>query len=121
MGGLSWCDFRPHFDGAGVNAWCALEPLQGPAQTRELALAVLAEIVEWLKANAGVLGPGDRLQLIVGFHNSDNRHVGQIFKCWLPANRLPELQGIDFAAVGGAFCELEGWSCRVDWSKAKPV
>lgn len=114
-GGLERCDFRPHFDGYVVNAWCAMLPLHGEAQTREAALALLTEIAAWLRANAATFGVGDRLQLIVGFPESVKHAGRQIFKCWLPAAGLPALCGVDFVAVCGAFREMEFWSAGVEW------
>jgi hypothetical protein len=117
-GGLERCDFRPHFDGFVVNAWSAMLPLQTEAATRESALRLLAEIAQWLQAHAGTFGAGDRLQLIVGFPDSVKRACRQIFKCWLPAAGLGDLRGVEFAAVGGGFREMEAWPVGVVWPGA---
>jgi hypothetical protein len=117
-GGLKRCDFRPHFDGFLINAWSAMLPRQNELATREAAFALLTDISAWLREFAGVFEVGDRLQLIVGFPESVKRTGRQIFKCWLPASRLHELHGVDFASVGGAFHELESWPVGVGWSSS---
>jgi len=114
-GGLKRCDFRPHFDGFAVNAWSAILPVCNEQATRNAALALLAEIAGWLRARSDVFGPGDRLQLIVGFPESVKQAGRQIFKCWVPASGLDLLRGVDFAAVGGAFHEFESWPLGVVW------
>lgn len=119
-GGLERCDFRPNFDGYGVNAYSAMLPGRDAAVTREAALALLADIAAWLQAYPDVFGAGDKLQLVVGFPESVKRHARQIFKCWLPASRLAELQGVDFVAVGGGFRDMEVWPSGVAWPDAEP-
>jgi hypothetical protein len=114
-GGLSRCDFRPHFDGYVVNAYSAMLPVRDVASTWEAALVLLAEISAWLQAHAGAFGAGDRIQLVVGFPESVKRDTRQIFKCWLPASRLAALRGVDFAAVGGGFHDMEVWPVGVAW------
>jgi len=120
-GGMERCDFRPHFDGFAVNAWSAMLPVGNEQTTREAALALLNEVAAWLRDHSGAFQVGDRLQLIVGFPESVKHAGRQIFKCWLPASGLDRLQGLDFAAVGGAFHELESWPVGVVWPNAEPA
>lgn len=120
-GGMKRCDFRPHFDGYMVNAHSMILPAQDEAATREAALALLADIASWLQAYSSTFEPGDRLQLIVGFPESVKDSNRQILKCWLPASRLSELRGVDFAAVGGGFCDMEVWPIGVAWKDAEPA
>ena len=114
-GGLTWCDFRPHFDGFLVNAWCAIAPLADEVETRAEALDTLTQIALWLRANAASFETGDMIQLIVGFPESVKTSSRQIFKCSVPAARLVELRGVGFDSVGGLFREMEGWSDGLNW------
>jgi hypothetical protein len=114
-GGLEWCDFRPHFEGLAVNAWCAMFPRSGEAATREAARSLLGEIATWLQANAEGFGAGDLVQLILGFPESVKRAARQIYKCWLLAAGLRDLQRIDFESVGGWSHEMELWPSGVEW------
>jgi hypothetical protein len=119
-GGLERCDFRPHFDGYVVNAYSAMPPKRDVAATRAAALALLADIASWLQVYPWAFGDGDKLQLVVGFPEWVKRHTRQIYKCWLPASQLAELRGVDFAAVGGGFREMEAWPSGVAWQAAEP-
>src|SRR5687768_13078989 len=87
-GGLSWCNFRPEFDGFWVNAWSAIDPQRDAAATRESALELLANIAQWLRDHKSDFEPGDVIQLIVGFDASVKSSCRQIFKCYVPAGRL---------------------------------
>lgn len=117
-GDLARWDFRPHFGGYVVNAYCAMLPMRDAAATREAALALLGDIVAWLQGHPDVFGAGDNLQLVVGFPESVKRHTRQIFKCWLPASGLAELRGVDFEAVGGAFRDMKVCAVAVAWPSA---
>lgn len=117
-GGLTRLDFRPHFDGHAINAYVQVWPLRDERETRAAAAAVLAEMTGWLRAHAGVFGPGDRLQLVVGFPDTVKRDVRQIFKCWVPATGLATLDGVNFASVGGGYHEMEFWAVGVPWAGA---
>ena len=114
-GGLTWCDFRPHFDGFLVNAWCAMPPLANEVETRMEAMNTLTRIAHWLRVNAAYFEAGDMIQLIVGFPESVKPSSRQIFKCSVPGARLPELYGLDFDSVGGLFREMDGWSVGLNW------
>ena len=120
-GNLVRCDFRPDFDGHLVTAYSTILPAQDVAATREAARKLLTEIVDWLRAHLDAFEAGDRLQLEVGFPESVKTHSRQIFKCWLPASRLPDLQGVAFEAAGGGFREMEQWPEGVSWPRAKSV
>ena len=115
-GGLNRCDFRPQFDGFLVNAHSAMFPRGDASATRVAALKLLAEIAHWLKAHSDAFNVGDQLQLIVGFPESVKPSCRQIFKCWLPAAMLGQLNDLDFSGVGGGFREFEVWPLGVEWS-----
>ena len=89
-GGFSSCDFRPHFDGYGHNAWVEIEPLESAEATRALAYACLEGIVEFLRPLQPRFGPHDRVQFAVGFTVAIKPVNRRIFKGWIPAARLPE-------------------------------
>ena len=121
QGDLTSCDFRPHFNGNLIDAWSPVTPQADAFATWDQAIHLLEQIADWLRAHADEFGDGDRIQLIVGFDASVKKEGRQIFKCWLPANRLRDLRGVDFAAAGGALHERKGWSFGVEWpGSSKP-
>jgi hypothetical protein len=109
-GAFSSCDFRPHFDGYGHNAWVEIEPLESAEATRVLAYARLAEMIEFLRPLQPLFGPHDRVQFAVGFPEAVKPTARRIFKGWIPAARLADVQPPDFAAVGGAIGENDVWA-----------
>jgi hypothetical protein len=117
-GGVSWCDFRPTFDGYLFNLWCAILPIGDCVTTRQQALIVIADIADWLRQNHSLFDPSDRIQIIVGFAESVKPTGRQIFKCWLDADRIPSLKGIEFSAIDGGTQERPDWHDGIDWSIA---
>jgi hypothetical protein len=109
-GDLHRWDGRPRQDGFVIDAWCTLFPRPDESQTRRAALTLLEGMVHWLRCKAELFESGDLLRLVVGFPASVKHSGRQIFKCWVSAVRLPELQGTDFGAAGGGFVEMDGWS-----------
>jgi hypothetical protein len=115
-GGFSSCDFYPHFNGFGHNAWVAIEPLESAEATCVLAYAKLEEMCEFLRSLRELFGGHDRIQFAVGFPESVKPVSRRIFKGWIPAIRLADVRPPDFAAVGGGFGENDVWSDGV-WAE----
>ncbi|MBN9517354.1 hypothetical protein J0H58_02370 [bacterium] len=108
-GEFTSCDFRPHIDGHGHNAWVGILPAESLAETRRLAYNWLAEMVDALRPLRPLFGPQDRIQLAVGFPQSVRAINCQILKGWFPTLRLVDVEPPDFAAVGGEFGENDAW------------
>ena len=113
-GDLARWDGRPQslFDGFVIDAWCWLFPRPDEDQTRRAALILLEGMVHWLQGHAELFESGDLLRLVVAFPASVKQRSRQIFKCWIPAVRLPDLQMPDFVAVGGGFQEMDTVGCE---------
>ncbi len=103
-GDFTGCDWRPHFDGFGYNAFALVRPRATPETTLAMAHARLAVMCAFFRRVRRQFGPGDRIQLTVGFPESVRRS-GRILRAWLPTARLTDLRPPDFAAVGGGFGE----------------
>ena len=116
-GAFSSCDFRPHFDGYGHNAWVEILPAESVDATRALAYARLAEMIEFLRPLQPLFGPQDRVQFAVGFPIAVKPTGRRMFMGWVPASRLGEVQSPNFAAVGGAIGENDFWFEGL-WSRA---
>jgi hypothetical protein len=109
-GDLDRWDSRPQFDGLTIDVGCTLFPRPDEEQTRRAALILLDGMVRWLQSHTELFESGDRIRLVVFFPASVKQSGRLIFKCWVPALRLPELQGTDFVAAGGGIKEMESWS-----------
>jgi hypothetical protein len=105
-GGLSICDFRPHFDGYAVNTHVVIAPQRIPSDTRAVAYKRLVQMVRGLRVLHLFFADGDRIQMVVGFRNPPT----QLLKGWLPAKRLNEADPMNLAAIGGAMQEMAQWS-----------
>jgi hypothetical protein len=108
-GGFSSCDFRPHFDGHGHNAFSEILPAGTIEETRAAGYTRLGEMVEFLRPLQPLFGPRDRIQFAVGFPVAVKPANRRMFKGWVPAARLGEVRSPDFSAAGGAFGENEVW------------
>ncbi len=108
-GGFSSCDFRPHFDGYGHNAYVEIVPEASIEATRALAYTRLTEMVEFLRPLQSLFGPHDRIELAVGFPVSVKPTCRRMLRGWISTARLGNVQAPDFAAVGGAFGENDSW------------
>lgn len=116
-GGLSGCDFRPHFDGFLHNAWAAILPEKDMEGTRRLAVRRYGQILRVLRRIRWCFALGDRIQVIVGFHESVKRSGRQILKGWIPAARLREIKKntdiFELEKLGGGLTEMSGWELGV--------
>jgi hypothetical protein len=108
-GGFSSCDFRPHFDGHGHNAWVEILPEASIEATRRAAFAWLAEMVDALRPLRLLFGSHDRIQFTVGFPATVKPASRKILRGWFPAVELDRVVSPDFAAVGGAVGENNDW------------
>ena len=108
-GAFSSCDYRPHFDGHGHNAWVEIEPLGSVEATRASAYARLAEMIDFLRPLQTLFGPRDRVQFAVGFPVAVKPTGRRMFKGWIPAVRMADVQPPDFSAVSGRFGENDIW------------
>lgn len=119
-GGIDRCEFRPHIDGYVVNAFSTILPRHDETSTRDAAVAILADMVAFMKTHRAAFGAEDVVQLVVGFPESVKRTSRQIFKCWVPAKGLKTLRGIDFAGANGGLRELDTWPLGVEWKPTDP-
>ncbi len=108
-GGFSSCDFRPHFDGHGHNAYVDIMPEASVEATRALAYTRLAEMIEFLRPLQSLFGPHDRVEFAVGFPVSIKPTGRRMLHGGIPAAKLGDVQSPEFAAVGGAIGESDVW------------
>jgi len=120
-GGFSSCDFRPHFNGYGHNAWSEITPAETIEATRTLGYSRLAEMVDFLRPLQPLFGPHDRIQFAVGFPVTVKAANRRMFKGWFPAIKLGEVRSPDFATVGGGFGENDIWFKELGLEGAGPT
>jgi hypothetical protein len=83
-GGLTACDFRPHWDGFALNAFAPVPSNLSGQELHDAVYRRLAQIIAWLKLLRPLVASGDRVQLIVG----QREPQCQLFKGWVSRQDL---------------------------------